>query len=344
MKQWILLMLLALALMPPAAAAPAEAQHTVEAEFVVPSAQKPLKPGQKLDQLFQRNLQQPFVLQRLTERSYFVEHQFYAATFYVGERGVLLFDAPQGGGAQILQAIREVTRLPVTTLVYSHFHIDHIGDAQFWVDEARKAGRPLQIVASRETDDKMAFLHSTLPRASVLLSSRHPDGFRFEDLRVELHAFARAAHTDDHSAWLLKGERVLHSPDLLNPDQLPFLGFAVSDTVVYHDANLDQVDALAWDFLVGGHGNVGSHADITFEHRFLADLLKATAEALKAEPFERHVTPDANSHAAFAKSQREAVTRRVVDALRPRYGLMYGYDASMPANTELAIRRVGSYR
>jgi hypothetical protein len=33
-----------------------------------------------------------------------------------------------------------------------------------------------------------------------------------------------------------------------------------------------------------------------------------------------------------------------MDALRPTYGAMYGFDASMPANVELAIRRVGSYR
>ena len=29
-------------------------------------------------------------------------------------------------------------------------------------------------------------------------------------------------YTDDHSAWLLVNERVLHAPDLLNADQPPF--------------------------------------------------------------------------------------------------------------------------
>lgn len=320
-----------------------EARHTVPAQFIAPSATTLLKPGQKIDQLFLRNLQQPYVLQRLTDRSYFVERRFYATTFYVGDQGVLLFDAPEAGGADLLKAIREVTRLPVTTVVYSHFHVDHVGGIQFWLDEARKAGRPLQIVAARETAEKMEFLHSTLPRPTTVLSRRH-DSFRFENLRVELLRFEHAAHTDDHAAWLLRDERVLHSPDLLNPDQLPFLGFAVSDTVLYHDANLRQVEKLPWDFLIGGHGNVGSRDDVVFELRFLDELLKATRSALEAEPLERHIDPKAGSHAAFARTQREAVTRRVMDALRPAYGEMYGYDASMPANIELAIRRVGSYR
>jgi hypothetical protein len=33
----------------------------------------------------------------------------------------------------------------------------------------------------------------------------------------------------------------------------------------------------------------------------------------------------------------------VTEALRPKYGKLYGYDASMPANVELAIRLTGSY-
>ena len=32
-----------------------------------------------------------------------------------------------------------------------------------------------------------------------------------------------------------------------------------------------------------------------------------------------------------SRSQREAIIRRVTEALRPKYGNMYGYDASMPA-------------
>jgi hypothetical protein len=53
--------------------------------------------------------------------------------------------------------------------------------------------------------------------------------------------------------------------------------------------------------------------------------------------------PTENSHAAFARLQRDAIIRRVTEELRPKYGRMYGYDASMPYNVELAIRLVGSH-
>ena len=55
------------------------------------------------------------------------------------------------------------------------------------------------------------------------------------------------------------------------------------------------------------------------------------------------MNPSENNHAAFARSQREAITKRVTETLRPKYGQMYGYEASMPMNVELAIRLIGSY-
>ncbi len=307
---------------------PLEAPSTVGARYVEPSTTEPIKPGEKIDNLFTRNRKQPYVLQRLTDRSYYFQRSFYSTTFYVGDEGLLLFDALEGRGAQLLQAIREVTPLPVTTIVYSHFHVDHIGDGKFWVAESQKSGRNLTIVASKGTVDKMAFMNSQLPKATLVLSSLK-DGFKFENLTVEMHRFAKPAHSDDHSAWLLKEQKVVHSPDLLNPDQLPMMGFAVSDTVVYHGANLREVMALDWTHFVGGHGNIGSKEDFEFQLAFLEDLHQATRTARQEEPFAKHMTATANNHAAFTRSQRDAIIGRVTEELRPKYGKMYGYDASM---------------
>ncbi len=319
-----------------------EAPSTTGAKYVAPSTMVAIKPVEKIDNLFTRNLKQPYVLQRLTDRSYYFQRLFYSTTFYVGDTGVLLFDALEGRGEQLHKAIREVTPLPVTTMVYSHFHVDHVGDAQFWVDEAQKAGVTLRIVATTATADKMAFMQSRLPKATLVLP-RLNDSFTFEKLTVEVHRFRHPAHTDDHAAWLLKEEKVLHAPDLLSPDQLPMMGFAVSDTVVYHESNLKEVAALDWLYFVGGHGNIGSKSDFEFQLGFLTDLRQATLEARKEEPFTRHMNPSENNHAAFARSQREAITKRVTETLRPKYGQMYGYEASMPMNVELAIRLIGSY-
>lgn len=315
---------------------------TVNASYVEPSAEKIISPSDKLNNLFERNMSQPYILQKIGERTYYVQRYFYSTTFYVGDKGVLLFDAPEGRGKYLLQAIRDVTPLPVTALVYSHYHVDHIGDSPFWNDEAKKEGVNLRIIASKATAEKMQFMNSRLPVATQVLSKKD-DQFKFEKQTIELHRFVKAGHTDDHSVWLLKQEKVAHSPDLLNPDQLPMMGFAVSDTLVYHDSNLRQVEMLDWKYFIGGHGNIGSHDDFKFQRQFLNDLRDTTIKVRKEESFGKFMDKTANNHADFARAQREAIIKKVTEVLRPKYGHMYGYDASMPANIEMAIRLVGSY-
>ncbi|MCI0134814.1 MBL fold metallo-hydrolase [Escherichia coli] len=315
---------------------------TVNASYVEPSAEKIISPSDKLNNLFERNMSQPYILQKIGERTYYVQRYFYSTTFYVGDKGVLLFDAPEGRGKYLLQAIRDVTPLPVTALVYSHYHVDHIGDSPFWNDEAKKEGVNLRIIASKATAEKMQFMNSRLPVATQVLSKKD-DQFKFEKQTIELHRFVKAGHTDDHSVWLLKQEKVAHSPDLLNPDQLPMMGFAVSDTLVYHDSNLRQVEMLDWKYFIGGHGNIGSHDDFKFQRQFLNDLRDTTIKVRKEESFGKFMSKTANNHADFARAQREAIIKKVTEVLRPKYGHMYGYDASMPANIEMAIRLVGSY-
>lgn len=315
---------------------------TVNASYVEPSAEKIISPSDKLNNLFERNMSQPYILQKIGERTYYVQRYFYSTTFYVGDKGVLLFDAPEGRGKYLLQAIRDVTPLPVTALVYSHYHVDHIGDSPFWNDEAKKEGVNLRIIASKATAEKMQFMNSRLPVATQVLSKKD-DQFKFEKQTIELHRFVKAGHTDDHSVWLLKQEKVAHSPDLMNPDQLPMMGFAVSDTLVYHDSNLRQVEMLDWKYFIGGHGNIGSHDDFKFQRQFLNDLRDTTIKVRKEESFGKFMNKTANNHADFARAQREAIIKKVTEVLRPKYGHMYGYDASMPANIEMAIRLVGSY-
>ena len=315
---------------------------TVNASYVEPSAEKIISPSDKLNNLFERNMSQPYILQKIGERTYYVQRYFYSTTFYVGDKGVLLFDAPEGRGKYLLQAIRDVTPLPVTALVYSHYHVDHIGDSPFWNDEAKKEGVNLRIIASKATAEKMQFMNSRLPVATQVLSKKD-DQFKFEKQTIELHRFVKAGHTDDHSVWLLKQEKVAHSPDLLNPDQLPMMGFAVSDTLVYHDSNLRQVEMLDWKYFIGGHANIGSHDDFKFQRQFLNDLRDTTIKVRKEESFGKFMNKTANNHADFARAQREAIIKKVTEVLRPKYGHMYGYDASMPANIEMAIRLVGSY-
>lgn len=93
-------------------------------------------------------------------------------------------------------------------------------------------------------------------------------------------------------------------------DQLPMMGFAVSDTLVYHDSNLRQVEMLDWKYFIGGHGNIGSHDDFKFQRQFLNDLRDTTIKVRKEESFGKFMNKTANNHADFARAQREAIIKK----------------------------------
>jgi glyoxylase-like metal-dependent hydrolase (beta-lactamase superfamily II) len=304
----------------------------------------PLKVGDKVNHLFVRNSTQPYVLQRLTKRTYWVEHQNYAALFYVGDKGVLLFDAPEGGGDAVLKAVAEVTKLPVTALVLSHDHADHIADAHVIVDAAAKTKTKLRIIASRATADKMARLGSHYPKPTETIA--WPSGsFKFEGLTVDLHGLVHAAHTDDHSAWVLRGEKVVHIPDHINPDQPPFWAWGGSENFTYFESNLEEIAKLEWDYLSGGHGNVGSRADVDFYRAFIADMKQAVGKALSEVKFGDGVDfTKINSHTPLLTTYVANVSKKATDSLRPKYGRYYGFEYATPRNAEMVALSMFSYR
>lgn len=321
-----------------------EATPTTEATYVVPSATRELMPGEKIGSLFDLNRKQPYILQKLSPRSWWYERQFYSTVFFVGEKGVLLFD-PMKGHAEFLRlAIKEVTELPVTAIVYSHYHADHIGDAGIFVQDASRAGMKIRIIASQATARKLAFLRSELPKPGETV--KWPMGsFQFEDLTVDLWGFERGAHSDDGAVWTLEGEGVAHVPDLINPDQLPYLVFAGAQDFVYYESNLDQLQRLEWRHLSGGHGNVGSKEDLDFYRMYLGDLKSAVGKAMGEVTWGYGIDPDkVRSHMSFFPAWINGIAAKVADAMRPKYGSYYGFEAGIARNAETVAMSMYLYQ
>jgi glyoxylase-like metal-dependent hydrolase (beta-lactamase superfamily II) len=321
-----------------------EAPSTVNATYVPMSATKKLNPGEKVANIFTLNSTREYLLQRITDRTYWYQRQFYGTLFYVGDTGVLLIDPLGYQGPFIQKAISSVTSLPVTAILYSHNHADHIGDATYFVDQAAKAGKKLRIIASKATADKQEFLASKLPKATEIVS--WPKGsFNFEGLKVQFSGFERAAHTDDHGVWLLTNEKVAHLPDLVNPDQPPFWNFAGSENFTYYESNVKQLGELKWDYLHGGHGNIGSSADIEFYQEFLGDFKAAIGKALGEIAFGSGVDAKTiNAHTVYLPTWLDLIAKNVTDALRPKYGKYYGFEHATPSNARMAAMSMFSYQ
>jgi glyoxylase-like metal-dependent hydrolase (beta-lactamase superfamily II) len=315
----------------------------VGSTYVEPSAEAILKPGTKIGDLFRRNMTQPYVLQRLSERVYWAQAFNYGTVFCTSDRGVLIFDTLEGVNDNITQAIASVTDKPIIAAVYPHYHADHIGDIGRYVDAARQQGAELQIIASSKTKQSMDLANSSFPRPTQILTWPR-DSFDFDGLTVELHGFEWAAHSDDHAAWLLKQDRILHSSDLINPDQPPFWRFAGNERFRFHEDNLKQIYDLEWDYISGSHGNVGTRADIDFHLAFIADLKAAVGKAMAEHPFSEFVDPSATAHTSFLANFFGMIAREATEALRPKYGHLYGFEHATPPNAEMVGWALYEYR
>lgn len=299
----------------------------LHAEQVAPSHQNTLQPGQNIANYLQLQFDQPYTLQKLSDNTYWVSTNFYSSLFYVGKDGVLLFD-PLGTrqAVQVLQAISDVTDLPVTALVYSHSHQDHIGGANVIKDAASKRNLELRIIATDKTANQLKrFTKTDVPPVTEVISS--PAGeFKFENLIVQVTTPELFLHSLDSSLFYLPTERVINIVDVVEPDDLPFTKFGgVIDIKSYRDS-MNELLAMEWDFLNGGHFNVGTKDTIRGFLAYLDDVEAAVDTALsQIKPFYEYVNPE-TSVVSWLVQRKADVTNDARKILEPKYGHFASFD------------------
>ena len=72
-----------------------------------------------------------YLVQEIRDYLYWVTDGVYNTMFLVTGKGVIAVDAPPSIGKNYLKAIAEVTDEPITVVIYSHAHRDHIGSC--WI-------------------------------------------------------------------------------------------------------------------------------------------------------------------------------------------------------------------
>jgi hypothetical protein len=133
--------------------------------------------------------------------------------------------------------------------------------------------------------------------------------------------------------FLLEEERVGHSADLINIDQLPFGGFAGQDPLVLFKPNLEFARSLEFDWFCGGHGNVGEKTDFDFYLAYLDEVAALVAEELPRPAF----VPDL-SLTDYLSSLDDETKSRLLSGLDNHFSL-YLYGRQIAAGEEPARGR-----
>jgi glyoxylase-like metal-dependent hydrolase (beta-lactamase superfamily II) len=136
-----------------------------------------------------------YYVAEIAEGLYWVTEGAYTAMFLTTGQGVIVVDAPPSIGDKMLKAIAEVTNEPITHVVYSHSHADHIGAAGLYPASAT-------YIAHEETKARLAVSPRPFPYGAFVGGSAvPPPTVAFADrytLKVGSQTLELTYHGNDH--------------------------------------------------------------------------------------------------------------------------------------------------
>lgn len=208
----------------------------------------------------------------ITGGVHWVTDGIYQSMFIVTTTGVVVVDAPQTIGANLTKAIAEVTTLPVTHLIYTHSHADHIGASAVLPD-----GIP--VIAHDETK-------RLLTRAAD--PNRRIPTITFSDTytlvtggqTIEL-SYPGNNHEPGNILIYLPQQRVAMFVDVVFPGWMMWKRLGVAQEVTGLVPAIDSLLAKDFTTVVTGHvGRLGTRDDVLQQKEFLTDLRAAAGQGL----------------------------------------------------------------
>jgi len=233
--------------------------------------------------------------ERISERVWKIYGAGGNTTVFVRTDGVALVDTKlANNGAAILQQVRKVTDRPVTLIVNTHSHGDHVGSNAEIV-----SGGSIEVVA-----------HANTARRTAAMANVGPATRQFDDRltlgsgadRIELYWFG-AGHTDGDAFVVIPAERVMAAGDIFQMLAMPRIdrasggsALALPETLAAAHAGIAGVDKV-----IDGHG--------TSVHDWAAFGAYAAFARALAGAARQAETPEA----ALAALEADGATRPFVD-------------------------------
>ncbi len=230
------------------------------------------------------------VWQEVGDRVFVRRYPFYDQGIgaVLGDDGVLVIDTrtTHRQGQEILDDLRELTRLPVSLVVNTHYHYDHtFGNAVFrpapvWGHERcasvlRASGERMRDrVVAELPDDLAAEVRAVVidpPGRTLTVGATLDVGGRAVELR-----YLGRGHTDSDIIVAVAHAGVLFAGDLLENGAPPYFGDSFP---LDWPGTVERLLPLATGAVVPGHGDV---ADRGFVEHQLADLRAVAALARRA--------------------------------------------------------------
>lgn len=254
-----------------------------------------------------------YFVQEIRGGLYWVTDGLYNTMFVVSSQGVIVVDPLPNLGERYLKAIAEVTSKPITHVIYSHEHTDHIGAAYLFPQGA-------VYIAQKQTAGILARRHD--PRRPVpTLTFDNSYTLTVGDQTLVLD-YKGVNHEAGNIFIYAPKQKVLMLVDVVYPGWMPYKNLGIAEDVPgYIEAHQD---ALAYDFdtFVGGHvDRLGTRADVETSLEFVNDL-KNSVEAEIARlsfPLFLHQSPSTRHRWDRHNDYEQALVERCYSQLLPRW-------------------------
>ncbi|PPS90821.1 MBL fold metallo-hydrolase [Streptomyces sp. MH60] len=225
-----------------------------------------------------------YLVEEITGGVHWVTDGGYQCAFVVHDHGVVAVDAPPSLGGLVTRAIRDVTDKPITHVVYTHYHGDHIGSVNQFPDDAVR-------VAQQETHSMLCEHSDPLRR---LPDVTFKDSYRLEvgGQVIDLH-YKGSNHAPGNSFVHLPRQRILMLVDVIYPGWVPFTNIAQSKNIPGFMAHHDHALSFDFDTMITGHlTRLGTREDIEIQREYMHDVRDAARHALEITPLKRELARD----------------------------------------------------
>jgi glyoxylase-like metal-dependent hydrolase (beta-lactamase superfamily II) len=275
-----------------------------------------------------------YLVEEIRDNLYWVTDGSYNTMFLVTDEGVVAVDAPPSIGQNYLNAIAEVTDKPITHVIYSHAHLDHIGAAGIFPKNAT-------YIAHQDTSAELKRAlgltknDSTIPPIPTIT---FPNNYTLQigNQTLELDYYGDN-HMPGNSFIYAPNQKALMLVDVVFPGWVPFVYLAIAEDIAgfikAHGIVLNNYD---FDTFVGGHlTRLGTRDDVISQQEFISDLEKAADKANGEVQFSDIATQVGNTNDTWLLYSKyiDAVNENCVQTMLAKWeSKLGGAEAFMPTH------------
>ena len=208
---------------------------------------------------------------------YWLNDFAYQVMFLTTGKGVIVVDAPPSMGENILNAIAEVTDEPVTHIIYSHIHKDHIGAAHIFPDT-------VTIIAHKDTATHLAMKNDpNRPIPTETFDDTYTLSVGGQILEL---SYVGAFHSKGDILIYTPQQKVLMAVDIFHPSHAPFKNFAITKDISNYISVHDKILEYDLDAIISGHQQIlGTSDDVKTNKEFTLDVLNNTIQGFQTWDF-----------------------------------------------------------